>query len=79
MMSLDLTTQKAVGTAAGFVSFFGHIGRSIQGTGLAWVARHYGCNPALWTVVGCTAIGIIRLAFTWNVRPRGRRGPLPQP
>jgi OPA family glycerol-3-phosphate transporter-like MFS transporter len=71
VMSLDLTTKKAVGTAAGFVGFFGYVGRVIQGKGLGWVSLHYGWDPALWAVLGCTAIGVILLAFLWNVRPRG--------
>jgi OPA family glycerol-3-phosphate transporter-like MFS transporter len=71
VMSLDLTTKKAVGTAAGFVGFFGYVGRVIQGKGLGWIAQRYGWDPALWAVLGCTAIGIILLAFLWNVRPRG--------
>ncbi len=71
VMSLDLTTKKAVGTAAGFVGFFGYVGRVIQGKGLGWIAQHYGWNPALWAVIGCTAIAMVLLAFTWNVRPRG--------
>jgi OPA family glycerol-3-phosphate transporter-like MFS transporter len=71
VMSLDLTTKKAVGTAAGFVGFFGYVGRVIQGKGMGWLAQHYGWDPALWAVLGCTAIGIILLAFLWNVRPRG--------
>ena len=71
VMSLDLTTKKAVGTAAGFVGFFGYVGRVIQGKGLGWISQHYGWDPALWAILGCTAIGIILLAFLWNVRPRG--------
>jgi OPA family glycerol-3-phosphate transporter-like MFS transporter len=71
VMSLDLTTKKAVGTAAGFVGFFGYVGRVIQGKGLGWLAQHYGWDPVLWAVLGCIAIGIILLAFLWNVRPRG--------
>lgn len=71
VMSLDLTTKKAVGTAAGFVGFFGYIGRVIQGKGLGWIAQHYGWEPALWCVLGCTFVALVLLAFTWNVRPRG--------
>ena len=71
VMSLDLTTKKAVGTAAGFVGFFGYVGRVIQGKGLGWLAQNYGWDAGLWAVLGCTAVGIILLAFTWNVRPRG--------
>lgn len=71
VMSLDLTSKKAVGTAAGFVGFFGYVGRVIQGKGMGWVAQHYSWDAALWCVVGCTVMGIILLAFLWNVRPRG--------
>ena len=71
VMSLDLTTKKAVGTAAGFVGFFGYIGRVIQAEGLGRIAKVYGWDPALWAVLGCTLMAIILLAFTWNVRPRG--------
>lgn len=71
VMSLDLTSKKAVGTAAGFVGFFGYVGRVIQGKGMGWVAQHYSWDAALWCVVGCTVTGIILLAFLWNVRPRG--------
>jgi OPA family glycerol-3-phosphate transporter-like MFS transporter len=71
VMSLDLTSKKAVGTAAGFVGFFGYVGRVIQAKGLGWVAQHHGWDVALWSVVGCTALGILLLAFLWNVRPKG--------
>jgi len=71
VMSLDLTSKKAVGTAAGFVGFFGYVGRVIQGKGIGWIAQHHGWDAALWSVVGCTAVGIVLLAFLWNVRPRG--------
>lgn len=71
VMSLDLTTKKAVGTAAGFVGFFGYLGRVIQAEGLGRIAKYYGWTPALWAVLGCTVVGIILLAFTWNVRPKG--------
>jgi len=71
VMSLDLTTKKAVGTAAGFVGFFGYLGRVIQAEGLGRIVKYYGWPPALWAVLGCTIVGIILLAFTWNVRPRG--------
>jgi OPA family glycerol-3-phosphate transporter-like MFS transporter len=71
VMSLDLTTKKAVGTAAGFVGFFGYVGRVIQGKGIGWLAQHYSWEAAIYAVIGCTIVGIVLLAFTWNVRPRG--------
>jgi OPA family glycerol-3-phosphate transporter-like MFS transporter len=71
VVSLDLTSKKAVGTAAGFVGFFGYVGRVIQGKGLGWIAQHHGWDTALWAVVICTIIGAVLLATLWNVRPRG--------
>lgn len=67
----DLTSKKAVGTAAGFVGFFGYVGRVIQGKGLGWIAQHYGWNAGLWCVLGCTFIAMMLLTFLWNVRPKG--------
>ena len=71
VMSLDLTSKKAVGTAAGFVGFFGYVGRVIEGKGLGWLSQHHGWDAALWSIVICTLIAMILLAFLWNVRPRG--------
>jgi OPA family glycerol-3-phosphate transporter-like MFS transporter len=71
VMSLDLTSKKAVGTAAGFVGMFGYIGRVVQDEGMAWLAQKYSWNVALYAVFGCTLIAILLLAFTWNVRPKG--------
>jgi OPA family glycerol-3-phosphate transporter-like MFS transporter len=70
VMSLDLTTKKAVGTAAGFVGFFGYVGRVIQSKGLGSLSESHGWDFALWCVVGCTATGILLLALLWNVKPR---------
>ena len=58
VMSLDLTTKKAVGTAAGFVGFFGYVGRVIQGKGLGWVC------PALR--LGPRALGRAGLHRDWH-------------
>ncbi len=71
VMSLDLTSKKTVGTAAGFVGFFGYAGRVIQGQGLGWTAEYYGWNAAIWTVVIATAAAAALLALLWNVKPRG--------
>lgn len=71
VMSLDLTSKKAVGTAAGFVGFFGYVGRVVQGKGLGWVSQHYGWDAGLWAVLICTGVATVLLAFLWNVRPRG--------
>jgi OPA family glycerol-3-phosphate transporter-like MFS transporter len=71
VMSLDLTSKKAVGTAAGFVGMFGYIGRVVEGKGIGWLAENYSWDAALYSIFGCTLAAIILLAFTWNLRPRG--------
>jgi len=72
VMSLDLTSKKAVGTAAGFVGMFGYFGSAVQGKGIGWIVHHYqNWNYALAAVFVSTVIAIVLLAFTWNVKPRG--------
>jgi OPA family glycerol-3-phosphate transporter-like MFS transporter len=71
VISLDLTTKKTVGTAAGFVGCFGYIGRFIEGKGIGWIEKRYGWDPALFSVLGCTVMAILLLSLLWNVRPRG--------
>ncbi|MBN2355114.1 MFS transporter [candidate division KSB1 bacterium] len=75
---LDLTSKKAVGTAAGFIGLFGYIGRTVQAKGFGWMADYFGAlygkevgwNMVLYTILACTAISIFLLAFTWRVKPR---------
>ena len=71
VMSLDLTSKKAVGTAAGFVGFFGYVGRTIESKGIGWLVDNHGWDAALWCIFGCTMMGMILLAFLWNVKPKG--------
>jgi len=78
VVGLDLTSKKAVGTAAGFIGLFGYLGRTIQAKGFGWMADHYGklygaefgWNLVIWSILGVTLISIILLAFTWNIKPK---------
>ena len=75
---LDLTSKKAVGTAAGFIGLFGYIGRTVQAKGFGWMAEHYGrlygpekgWDLVILSILACTVISIIILAFTWKIKPR---------
>ena len=80
IMALDLTSKKAIGAAAGFIGLFGYIGRTVQAQGFGWLLDYlqpiYGVAYAAWEVVlyavlGCSAIGVVLLAITWNLRPGG--------
>ena len=76
--ALDLTSKKAVGTAAGFVGLFGYIGRTIQAKGFGWIADHFGNiydKQTTWDIIillilCSTVISIILLAFTWRIKPK---------
>ena len=37
LAALDLTSKKAVGTAAGFIGMFGYLGRTTQALGFGWI------------------------------------------
>ena len=78
VFGLDLTSKKAVGTAAGFIGLFGYLGRAVQAKGFGWMVHHYGdlyglevgWNMVIFSILGCTVLAIIILGFTWNLRPK---------
>ena len=75
---LDLTSKKAVGTAAGFIGLFGYLGRTAQAKSFGWMVHHFGelygldfgWNLVIFSILGCTVMAILLLGFTWNVRPK---------
>lgn len=75
---LDLTSKKAVGTAAGFIGLFGYIGRTIQAKGFGWMAEYFGdiygkqtsWDIIIMSILASTFIAIILLAFTWKIKPK---------
>ena len=75
---LDLTSKKAVGTAAGFIGLFGYLGRTVQAKGFGWMVEHFGnlyglevgWNMVIFSILGCTVLAILILGFTWNLKPK---------
>ena len=75
---IDLTSKKAVGTAAGFIGLFGYLGRSIQAKSFGWMVDHYGglygletgWNYVIFCILGANVAGIILLSFTWKMKPK---------
>ena len=63
--ALDLVPKKAAGTAAGFTGFFGYVfGSAIAGTGVGWIADHWGWNAVFMTMVACCVLTIAFTAMT---------------
>jgi len=63
--SLDLVPKKAAGTAAGFTGFFGYVfGSAVAGTGVGWIADHWGWGGVFTTMVACCLLTIFFSALT---------------
>jgi OPA family glycerol-3-phosphate transporter-like MFS transporter len=63
--ALDLVPKKAAGTAAGFTGFFGYaFGSAIAGTGVGWIADHWGWHGVFITMVVCCVLTMIFSAMT---------------
>ncbi len=63
--SLDLVPKKAAGTAAGFTGFFGYaFGSAISGSGVGWIADHFGWGGVFATMVACCLLTILFSALT---------------
>jgi OPA family glycerol-3-phosphate transporter-like MFS transporter len=73
--ALDLVPKKAAGTAAGLTGFFGYVfGSAIAGTGVGWIADHWGWNGVFATMVACCVLTMVFSAMTLGHRVEsGRR------
>jgi OPA family glycerol-3-phosphate transporter-like MFS transporter len=67
--SLDATSKKAVGTANGFISIFGSLGRMTESKGIGTLVERYSWDVALYAIAISTFLGIVLLAFTWKLSP----------
>lgn len=67
--ALDLVPKKAAGTAAGFTGFFGYVfGSAIAGTGVGWIADHFGWGGVFATMIVCCLLTMGFSAMTLGHR-----------
>ncbi|AWI09374.1 phosphoglycerate transporter protein PgtP [Ereboglobus luteus] len=67
--ALELVPKNAAGTAAGFTGFFGYVfGSAIAGTGVGWLADHWGWNGVFIVMVICCALTMVFSALTLKHR-----------
>ncbi len=77
--ALDLVPKKAAGTAAGFTGFFGYVfGSAMAGTGVGWIADHWGWSGVFATMVACCLLTILFSALTLGHKAESE-GRVPQP
>lgn len=75
--ALDLVPKKAAGTAAGFTGFFGYVfGSALSGTGVGWIADHWGWSGVFSTMVACCLLTIVFSAFTLGHQARSAERPV---
>jgi OPA family glycerol-3-phosphate transporter-like MFS transporter len=67
--ALDLVPKKAAGTAAGFTGFFGYaFGSAVAGTGVGWIADHWGWDGVFITMIACCLLTMVFSAMTLGHR-----------
>jgi len=72
--ALDLVPKNAAGTAAGFTGFFGYVfGSAVAGTGVGWIADHWGWDGVFVTMVACCVLTIAFSALTLGHKADGGR------
>jgi OPA family glycerol-3-phosphate transporter-like MFS transporter len=74
--ALDLVPKNAAGTAAGFTGFFGYVfGSAIAGSGVGWIADHWGWHGVFITMALCCLLTIAFCSLT--MRPSRTSNSLP--
>ena len=69
LQALDMVPKKAAGTAAGFTGFFGYVfGTAVSGTGVGWLADHWGGGGVIIAMLGCAVLTMAFSAFTLGHR-----------
>jgi MFS transporter, OPA family, glycerol-3-phosphate transporter len=77
LQALDLVPKKAAGTAAGFTGFFGYVfGSAVAGTGVGWIADHFGWSGVFTTMVACCLLTILFSALTLGHRAHSEARPV---
>lgn len=67
--AMDLVPKKAAGTAAGFTGFFGYVfGSAFAGTGVGWIADHWGWSGVIITMAVCAVLTMVFSAMTLGHR-----------
>ena len=80
LQSLDLVPKKAAGTAAGFTGLFGYaIGSAISGSGVGWIADHWGWGGVFTSMVVCCLLTIFFSALTLGHRAQSVARGAPDP
>jgi len=74
LQALDMVPKKAAGTAAGFTGFFGYVfGSAIAGTGVGWLADHWGWSGVIAAMCACCLLAIVFSALTLHHRAESSR------
>ena len=63
--------KKYAATATGFTGLFGYASTIVSGTGLGYVAQHYGWNWAYITMITMALVGMLVFSLMWRAKMDG--------
>lgn len=66
----DFASKKAAGMATGLTGTFGYLGVAISGTGIGFVADHWGWTGGFAFFIASAILGMLTFAMTWSARPK---------
>lgn len=71
IISANLATKEAAGSASGFTGIWGYASTAVSGVGLGYLAQHFGWDFAFKILVGVGIIGSIIFALGWKAKANG--------
>jgi len=79
VIGLDLTSQQAIGTAAGWIGLFGYLGKGAQAVSLGWLAERHGWSAALGAIGAALGVELALLVLLTRQAKAPAPVPLPTP
>lgn len=78
IQALDLTSKKAIGTAAGFIGLLGYLGKTAENKGFGLMLDRLIASrgpEAAWhaviaSIFACSLLAMLLLSLTWKLKPR---------
>lgn len=71
IISANLATKEAAGSASGFTGIWGYASTAVTGVGLGYLAQHFGWDFTFKVLVGIGIVGTIVFALGWKAKANG--------
>lgn len=71
IISANLATKEAAGSASGFTGIWGYASTALSGAGLGYLAQHYGWDLSFKILVVVGVVGTITFLLGWKAKAHG--------